>query len=264
MGLWAWRGLCRGSLVSWKNRVRYGNVLNWVGRLRLSGAVTSKRVLKKLVEDGEVRGWDDPRLYTLCAIRRRGVPAEAVVKFINELGVSTAWSEILVSRFEASVRKYLEHRTPRLMMVLDPLEVVIEDLEEPMELNVKLGNDERRVTLTKRVFVERGDWRDEDEEDYYRLAPGKVVGLIGAPYPVRVVGWTRDKVRVVFEKEEKPKAYIHWVGEKGERVEVRAGERVYGGLVEGMEDRFQAVRVGYFVSKCECLYWMFADDVGCG
>lgn len=225
---------------------------NRVGRLRLSGAVTSKRVLKKLVEDGSVRGWDDPRLYTLCGIRRRGVPAEAVLAFINELGVSTAWSEILVSRFEASVRKYLEHRTPRLMMVLDPLEVVIEDLDEPMEMRVALGKDEREVTLTKTVFVEKSDWRDEDEEGYYRLAPGKVVGLMGAPYPVRVVGRTDDTVRVVFEKEEKPKAYIHWVGEGGEKVEARVcdgeEERVYEALVEGMEERFQAVRVGYFVS----------------
>lgn len=209
-------------------------------------------MLKKLVEDGSVRGWDDPRLYTLCGVRRRGVPAEAVLAFINELGVSTAWSEILVSRFEASVRKYLEHRTPRLMMVLDPLEVVIEDLDEPMEMRVALGKDEREVTLTKTVFVEKSDWRDEDEEGYYRLAPGKVVGLMGAPYPVRVVGRTDDTVRVVFEKEEKPKAYIHWVGEGGENVEARVcdgeEERVYEALVEGMEERFQAVRVGYFVS----------------
>lgn len=228
------------------------NGANWVGRLRLSGAVTSKRVLKKLVEDGSVRGWDDPRLYTLCGVRRRGIPAEAVLAFINELGVSTAWSEILVSRFEASVRKYLEHRTPRLMMVLDPLEVVIEDLDEPMEIRVALGKDEREVTLTKTVFVEKSDWRDEDEEGYYRLAPGKVVGLMGAPYPVRVVGRTEDTVRVVFEKHEKPKAYIHWVGEGGEKVEARVcdveEERVYEALVEGMEERFQAVRVGYFVS----------------
>lgn len=231
--------------------------------MRLGGAVTSKRVLKKLVEDGSVRGWDDPRLYTLCGIRRRGIPAEAVLGFVNELGVSTAWSEILVSRFEASVRKYLEHRTPRLMMVLDPLELVIEDLEEPMELCVALGKDERKVTLTKTVFVEKGDWRDEDEEGYCRLAPGKVVGLMGAPYPVRVVGWTRDKVRVVFEKEEKPRAYIHWVGERGEKVEARVWhgeeERVYEAMLDGMEDRFQAVRVGYFVSDA----WEFEKVFEC-
>ena len=227
--------------------------------------MTSKRVLKKLVEDGSVRGWDDPRLYTLCGIRRRGIPAEAVLAFINELGVSTAWSEILVSKFEASVRKYLEHRTPRLMMVLDPLEVVIEDLVEPMDLCVTLGKDERKVTLTKTVFVEKSDWRDEDEEGYYRLAPGKVVGLMGAPHPVRVVGWTKDKIRVVFEKEEKPRTYIHWVGKGGEKVEARVcdeeGEKVYAALVEGMEERFQAVRVGYFVSV---IWGRDANMFGCG
>ena len=100
------------------------------GRLSLEGVVLSKRKLKALIEGGHVRGWDDPRLYTLIALRRRGIPPGALLSFVNELGVSKAPGVLQIKRFEQSIRKYLEQTVPRLMLILDPLEVVIEDLPD--------------------------------------------------------------------------------------------------------------------------------------
>ncbi|KAF3766939.1 Glutamyl/glutaminyl-tRNA synthetase, partial [Cryphonectria parasitica EP155] len=96
------------------------------GRLSLGGTVLSKRKILKLVGDKIVRGWDDPRLYTLMAIKRRGVPPGAILEFVNELGVTTNATVIQIVRFEQSVRKYLERTVPRLMVVLDPVPVIIE------------------------------------------------------------------------------------------------------------------------------------------
>ena len=101
-----------------------------LGRLNISGAIMSKRQLKILVDNKVVRGWDDPRLYTLIALRRRGVPPGAILSFVNELGVTTAKTVIQAARFEQSVRRYLERSVPRLMLVLDPVPVTIEDLDE--------------------------------------------------------------------------------------------------------------------------------------
>ena len=90
----------------------------------------SKRKIQKLVNDGFVRSWDDPRLYTLPALRRRGIPPGAILSFVNELGVTKANSVIEVVRFETSVRRYLEVTVPRLMLVLDPILVTIDNLPE--------------------------------------------------------------------------------------------------------------------------------------
>ncbi|KAF5129856.1 putative glutamine--tRNA ligase [Metarhizium anisopliae] len=204
------------------------------GRLNLNGTVMSKRGLSALVEDKIVRGWDDPRLYTLVALRRRGVPPGAILSFINELGVTTSRTFIQVNRFEQSVRKYLETTVPRLMLVLDPVALVIEDEIDPRiserripsptsELN---GHTQR---LTQTLFIERSDFREADSKDYFRLAPGKTVGLIQSPYPVKVVSFSKSpttgvvtEVRAVFDKDcKKPKAYIHWVPEGSRAVEVR-------------------------------------------
>lgn len=100
------------------------------GRLSLSGTVLSKRKIIKLIDEGHVHDWDDPRLYTLIALRRRGVPPGALLAFVSELGVTKAPTTIDVKRFEQVVRKYLETTVPRLMLVLDPICVVIENLLE--------------------------------------------------------------------------------------------------------------------------------------
>lgn len=203
------------------------------GRLNVSGTIMSKRALKKLVEGGIVRGWDDPRLYTLIAIRRRGIPPGALLAFINELGVTTAKTIIQIVRFEQTVRRYLEYTVPRLMMVLDPLPVTIEGIEETQELEVpyspkdaKFGT--HKVRLTKTVYIDRSDFREEDIKGYFRLAPGKTVGLLNVPHPIKATSFTKDEttgqvtgVKAVFDKESKPKTYIQWVPDNSIKLEVR-------------------------------------------
>lgn len=193
----------------------------------------SKRALKKLVEGGIVRAWDDPRLYTLIAIKRRGIPPGALLSFVNELGVTTAKTVIQIKRFEQSVRRYLENTVPRLSLVLDPVAVTIEDLEEPQDLEVPYSPKDPKfgthtVRLTKTVYIDRSDFRETDEKGYFRLAPGKAVGLLQAPYPIKATSYEKDEatgrvtsIKAVFDKEAKPKTYIQWVPDGSIKVEVR-------------------------------------------
>ncbi|KAI7971803.1 hypothetical protein EIK77_000112 [Talaromyces pinophilus] len=211
--------------------------LTCTGRLNVTGTIMSKRGLKKLIDGKYVRGWDDPRLYTLIALRRRGVPPGAILSFINELGVTTSNSLIQLKRFEQSVRNYLERTVPRLMMVLDPLPVVIEDADtlesSQRDLTIPFspkipafGTHPLRLTST--VYIDRSDFREVDSKDYFRLAPGKTVGLLQMPYPITATTFTKDadgkitEVRAVFQKEgKKPKTYIQWVPEGSRKAEVR-------------------------------------------
>lgn len=219
----------------------------------------SKRALKKLIDANIVRCWDDPRLYTVIALRRRGIPPEAILSFISELGVTTAKTLIQISRFEQSIRRYLEMRVPRLMLILDPLPLVIEDVEtlspDQLELDIPFfpkdpAMGSHRLRLTKTIYIERTDFRETDSEDYFRLAPGKTVGLLHAPYPIKAVSYTKEdssdggkitEVRAVFIKEatKRRKTYIHWVPEGSVPVEAR----VYGQLFKS--DDPSAVEGGF-------------------
>ncbi|KAF4125405.1 glutaminyl-tRNA synthetase [Geosmithia morbida] len=210
------------------------------GRLNLFGTVLSKRKILKLVEEGIVRGWDDPRLYTLIGIRRRGVPPGAILEFVNELGVTTNTTAIPVHRFEQTIRKYLEKTVPRLMLIMDPVRLVIEDAE-PVDVNLpfspkvpEMGSHKVRFTPT--VYIDRSDFREVDSKDYFRLAPGKSVGLLNAPFPVKATTFTKDEstgkvteIRAVFDREgKKPKTFIQWVGTEGSRnVEARVHNRLF-------------------------------------
>lgn len=106
------------------------NGISRYGRLNVTGTILSKRDILKLIGGNHVGGYDDPRLYTLVGLRRRGVPPGAILSFVNELGVTKAKTNIQVHRFEQSVRRYLETTVPRLMVVVDPLKVIIDDLPE--------------------------------------------------------------------------------------------------------------------------------------
>jgi glutaminyl-tRNA synthetase len=201
----------------------------------------SKRKLKKLVDEKIVRGWDDPRLYTLIGIRRRGVPPGAILSFINELGVTTALTSIQVVRFEQSIRRYLETTVPRLFLVLDPVPVVIEDIGEfeGQDVDVPFSPKDPsmgsyKLRLTKTVYIDRADFREEDSKDYFRLAPGKSVGILKAPYPIKATTFSKDEsgkvteIRAVFDKEgKKPKAFIHWVPEGSRKVTVRVHNHLF-------------------------------------
>lgn len=201
----------------------------------------SKRALNELVVKQLVRGWDDPRLYTLAALRRRGVPPGAILSFINELGVTTAKTVIQIARFEQSVRRFLETTVPRLMLVLDPIPVVIEGTEELAGVELECpfspkdpGMGTRKLTLTHTVYIDRSDFREVDDKNFFRLAPGKTVGLLQFPAPIRATGCTKDasgrvvEVQAVLDKDSgKPKAFIQWVPEGSRTIEVRVHGRLF-------------------------------------
>lgn len=205
------------------------------GRLNVSGTILSKRKIHELVKKKYVRARDDPRLYTLPALRRRGVPPGAILSFVNELGVTKAVTNIEVKRFETSVRRYLEVTVPRLMLVLDPVKVVIDNLpndhlemvELPFSKDPAMGV--HTIPFTKYVYIERSDFREVDSPDYFRLAPGKTVGLMKAPFPVTATSFEKDPstgdvtlIHATYEKPadgsgpKKPKSFIHWVASSSE------------------------------------------------
>ncbi|KAG8761481.1 hypothetical protein FRC14_003894 [Serendipita sp. 396] len=199
------------------------------GRLNIEGTVMSKRKLKKLVDQKYVMDWDDPRLYTLIALRRRGVPPGAIKAFVSGLGVSTATTNIQLSRLEQSIREHLELNVPRLLMVVKPLKVTIENLaedfvqmiEKPLHPKVpEFGTS--TIPFTRTIYIDQDDFRLEDSKDYFRLAPGKTVGLFQAPYPITYVSHNTDEsgkvIEVICKAEntgppKKPKAFIQWVAE---------------------------------------------------
>ncbi|KAK0191156.1 glutamine-tRNA ligase [Armillaria mellea] len=190
------------------------------GRLNIEGTVMSKRKILALVNEGFVNGWDDPRLYTLIALRRRGVPPGAIISFVSGLGVSTASSNIETARFEQTVRQYLENTAPRLLMNIPEDSVTI--VEKPLHPKVpELGTC--KVPFTRTIYIDAEDFRLEDSKDYFRLAPGKTVGLFQAPHPVTCTSYKIDSlsgkvVELICRLEntgaaKKPKAFIQWVAE---------------------------------------------------
>jgi glutaminyl-tRNA synthetase len=204
------------------------------GRLNVTGTVLSKRKIMKLVSEGIVRGWDDPRLYTLVALRRRGIPPGAILAFVNELGVSKATTNIQLVRFEQSIRKYLEQEVPRLMLVVDPIKVIIDNLPDDHLEEVENGfgpkdkpMGDHNLPFTKTVYIEREDFKEvDDDPKYNRLVVGKTVGLLKVQYPIKATSFEKDdttgRVTVVHASYEqptesepfkKPKSYIHWVAD---------------------------------------------------
>lgn len=214
------------------------------GRLKITGTILSKRDIIKLVKGGYVRDWDDPRLYTLVALRRRGVPPSAILSFVNELGVTKADTTVQMQKFDHSVRTFLDTTVPRLMIVTEPLKVVIGDLPEgyeemcevPFSKNASFGT--HTIPFTKTIYIERSDFREVDSPNYFRLAPGKTIGLLKVPYPITAISIEKDSngiitcVHAKYEKLIRPKTFIHWVAESPKhgspiRAEIRAFERLF-------------------------------------
>lgn len=201
------------------------------GRLNMQGTVMSKRKIMKLVKEGHVRGWDDPRLYTLIGLRRRGVPPSAILAFVKSLGVSTAVTSIQTSRFDQSVRDDLESKAPRLMAVIDPLKLVIDNVGDDYCVQVKKpfhpkiqAFGEAAIPFTKQLYIDRSDFRVDDDPNFFRMVPGRVVGLMNAPYPVKCTSYEEEGGRVTAvhadllipqggEKPPKPKSFIQWVAD---------------------------------------------------
>lgn len=174
-----------------------------------------------------VRGWDDPRLFTLIALRRRGIPPGALKQFVLDLGITKANADTRVAALEAAIRTSLERSVPRLMLVLDPIKITIENLPEDHLEEFEAPFDpkdaskgSRKVPFTRTIYIDRDDFREVDDPDFFRLAPGKSVGLLYVTHPLRATRFTKDtegRVNEIFAEygPDVPaaKSRIHWVGE---------------------------------------------------
>jgi glutaminyl-tRNA synthetase len=153
-------------------------------RLNLSYTVLSKRHLTRLVTEGHVTGWDDPRMPTIAGIRRRGVPAAALREFVNRVGVARAYSVVDVAMFDSAIRDTLNPSAPRRMAVLRPLKLIIENYPEGQTETLEARNHPdnpdagvRSVTFGRELYVEQDDFMEDPPKKFYRLSPGKEVRL---------------------------------------------------------------------------------------
>ncbi len=174
-------------------------------RLNLSHTVLSKRKLLRLVEEGVVSGWDDPRMPTLAGARRRGYPPEAIRDFCERIGVTKQESVVEYALLEHCVREYLNRTAPRRMAVLDPLKLTLVDwpvghIEEVEAVNnpEDPGAGTRKLSFGREVWIERSDFLQEPPKGFHRLAPGREVRLRWA-YVVRCVGVVKDATGRIVE-----------------------------------------------------------------
>ncbi|MBR2414410.1 MAG: glutamine--tRNA ligase/YqeY domain fusion protein [Clostridia bacterium] len=201
-------------------------------RLNLNYCLTSKRKCLRLVQDNIVTGWDDPRMATLCGMRRRGYPAEAVRNFVDKIGVSKANSVVDYGLLESCVRDVLNANAPRAMAVIEPLKVVIDNYPEGKTetITVECHPDHpemgtREVTFSREIYIEQGDFMIDPPKKYFRLYPGNEVRLKGAYFAkcvsyetdengnVTVVHCTYDEASKGGESPDgrKVKGTLHWV-----------------------------------------------------
>lgn len=212
------------------------------GRLNVNYTVVSKRKIAKLITEKIVNDWDDPRLFTLTALRRRGFPSEAVNNFCAKIGVTGAVISIDPMMLEASVRDVLNVTAPRHLVVLEPLKVVISNFpsDKPMKLTVPdFPADEKKssheIAFDRVIYIEQTDFKENPEKGYRRLAPNQTVGLRHAGIVLKLTEVKKDSTGKVVElvctcekveATEKPKAFIHWVSNPQE-IEVRLYERLF-------------------------------------
>ncbi len=217
-------------------------------RLNLNYCITSKRRNIRLVTDNLVSGWDDPRMATICGMRRRGYPAKAIRNFIEKVGVSKAYSVVDYGLLEACVRDELNAEAPRAMAVLDPIKVVIDNYPEGQteEITVEVHPERpelgtKTVTFGREIYVERNDFMAEPVKKYFRLFPGNEVRLKGA-YFITCNSYETDEngnvtvLHCTYDPEtkggnapdgRKVKGTIHWAGPKAFKAEVRLYDRLF-------------------------------------
>ena len=210
-------------------------------RLNIKRTIMSKRYLKKLVDEGFVSGWDDPRMPTIAGLRRRGYTPSSLREFCERIGVAKANSEVEVGQLESCIREELNAAAPRAMAVLDPLPLCIdnvpEEYAETMAFEVNPSDENagtRPVTLTKHIFIERSDFAVVPPPKYKRLTVGGTVRLKSG-YIIRCTGYdgTPENVECVHAEliegtrsgsdnsGIKVKGVIHWVNGKAEQATVR-------------------------------------------
>ena len=217
-------------------------------KLYLTNVITGKRYIKKLVEDKIVDGWDDPRLVSIAALRRRGYTPEAIKMFVEMVGVSKANSSVDYAMLEYCIREDLKLKKPRMMAILNPVKLVIDNypegqvemLDVPNNLeNPELGD--RKVPFGRELYIEREDFMEEPPKKYFRMFPGNEVRLMGA-YFVKCTGCEKDAdgnitvVHGTYDPETKSgsgfegrkvKGTIHWVAVPTARqVECRLYENI--------------------------------------
>jgi len=204
-------------------------------KLYLTNTVSGKRYIKKLVENGEVDGWDDPRLITICGVRRRGYTLEAIKNFCEKAGVAKANSRVDIAFLEHCVREDLKPKAQMIMAVLDPVKLVITNYPDNAEELLTIENNAenegmgtRQVPFSKELYIERSDFMEEAPKKYHRLTPGAEVRLKGA-YFVTCTGYVKDEngnikeVHATYDPATKSgsgfdarkvKGTIHWVSVK--------------------------------------------------
>jgi glutaminyl-tRNA synthetase len=218
-------------------------------RLNLTYTVMSKRKLLQLVQDGDVTGWDDPRMPTLTGLRRRGYTPEAIRAFCERIGVGRGDSWIEMSVLEESVREDLNERAPRAMAVLKPLKLVIDNYPDDRVEEFQAANHpqnpemgSRLISFCREIYIERDDFQENPEKGFHRLAPGQEVRLRYA-YIVKCGKVVKDEAGDVVEVHcdydpdtysggpaagRKVKGTIHWVsGRHGLTAEVRLYDRLF-------------------------------------
>ena len=200
-------------------------------KMYLTNVVTGKRYIKKLVEDGIVDGWDDPRLVTIAALRRRGYTPEALRMFVELVGVSKANSSVDYAMLEYCIREDLKLKRPRMMAVLDPVKLIIDNYPEGQTEMLSIPNNlenpemgEREVPFSRELYIEREDFMENPPKKYFRLFPGNEVRLMGA-YFVTCTGFEKDEngnvteIHCTYDPETKSgsgftgrkvKGTIHW------------------------------------------------------
>jgi len=218
-------------------------------RLNLNYSISSKRKNLRMVREGIVSGWDDPRMITLCGMRRRGYPAEAIIDFVGRVGVAKAYSVVDYGLLEACVRDNLNENAPRAMAVLRPLKVIIENYPEGQteDIEVELHPNRpelgtRTVRFSRELYIEREDFMLAPPKKYFRLFPGNEVRLKSAYY-VTCTGYDTDAdgsvtcLRATYDPESKGgsspdgrkvRGTLHWVSaDDSVPVTVRLYDRLF-------------------------------------
>ena len=244
-------------------------------RLNVSHTITSKRKLRQLVEENHVNGWDDPRMPTLRAMRRRGYPAAALRNFCELTGVSKSDSVIDMSVLEECVRDELNLHATRAMAVIDPLKIVIENFPDEKIDMLSAANhpqDEtlgtRQIPFSRELFIEREDFMEQPEKKFFRLAPGQEVRLRNA-YVIKCEKVIKDpnsgeitELRCSLDPDtlgknpegRKVKGVIHWVAAKQAiTAEIRLYDRLFTVENPGAaEDFSQHINPGSLIIKSHC------------
>lgn len=212
-------------------------------RLNVDYTVVSKRKILSLIQNRIVHDWDDPRLFTLTALRRRGIPPEAINKFVAKLGLSVAQSSVDPKMLDAVVRDYLNVNAPRTMAITEPIKVRIENFAEldlPSTLDVpdfpqEASSKTHSVAVDGTIYIETSDFREKAEKGFRRLTPEQTVGLKYLGLVLRLIRSEKKPSGEISElvvhaeklsEQNKPKNFIHWVA-KPVRCEVRLYEQLF-------------------------------------